>query len=100
GTGRACEPFAPHRSGARKALHRLVDQLLDRPLGRGLVLSRRDKTHRMRLSKIASGAPPRVSSAALIKKVATDRPLRVGLISLGCAKNLVDAEIMLGSMMK
>jgi len=23
-------------------------------------------------------------------------PLRVGLISLGCAKNLVDAEIMLG----
>jgi ribosomal protein S12 methylthiotransferase len=28
------------------------------------------------------------------------RPLRVGLISLGCAKNLVDAEIMLGSLMK
>src|SRR6266850_4567641 len=27
-------------------------------------------------------------------------PLRVGLISLGCAKNLVDAEIMLGSLMK
>src|SRR5437868_7741677 len=30
----------------------------------------------------------------------TDRPVRVGLISLGCAKNLVDAEIMLGSLMK
>jgi ribosomal protein S12 methylthiotransferase len=30
----------------------------------------------------------------------SDRPLRVGLISLGCAKNLVDAEIMLGSLMK
>ncbi len=29
-----------------------------------------------------------------------NRPLRVGLISLGCAKNLVDAEIMLGSLMK
>src|SRR3984957_21047901 len=29
-----------------------------------------------------------------------ERPLRVGLISLGCAKNLVDAEIMLGSLMK
>jgi ribosomal protein S12 methylthiotransferase len=29
-----------------------------------------------------------------------DRPLRVGLISLGCAKNLVDAEIMLGSLLK
>lgn len=35
-------------------------------------------------------------------KLATEekRPLRVGLISLGCAKNLVDAEIMLGSLMK
>src|SRR5207249_9815636 len=28
------------------------------------------------------------------------RPIRVGLISLGCAKNLVDAEIMLGSLLK
>jgi len=27
-------------------------------------------------------------------------PLRVGLISLGCAKNLVDAEIMLGSLLR
>ncbi len=27
-------------------------------------------------------------------------PLSVGLISLGCAKNLVDAEIMLGSLLK
>src|SRR5216117_799240 len=27
-------------------------------------------------------------------------PLRVGLISLGCAKNLVDAEIMLGSLLQ
>ena len=26
--------------------------------------------------------------------------IQVGLISLGCAKNLVDAEIMLGSLMK
>ena len=30
----------------------------------------------------------------------TQGPLRVGLISLGCAKNLVDAEIMLGSLLK
>src|SRR3982751_2846248 len=30
----------------------------------------------------------------------TKRPTRVGLISLGCAKNLVDAEVMLGSLMK
>jgi ribosomal protein S12 methylthiotransferase len=29
-----------------------------------------------------------------------ERPRRVGLISLGCAKNLVDAEIMLGSLLK
>lgn len=28
------------------------------------------------------------------------RPIRVGLISLGCAKNLVDAELMLGSLLK
>ncbi len=34
------------------------------------------------------------------KTTAKDRPLRVGLISLGCAKNLVDAEIMIGSLLK
>jgi len=34
------------------------------------------------------------------EKKSSDRPLRVGLISLGCAKNLVDAEIMLGSLLK
>jgi len=34
------------------------------------------------------------------KKISSSKPLRVGLISLGCAKNLVDAEIMLGSLMK
>src|SRR6266851_3369999 len=27
-------------------------------------------------------------------------PTRVGMISLGCAKNLVDSEIMLGSLLK
>jgi ribosomal protein S12 methylthiotransferase len=34
------------------------------------------------------------------EKKTEKRPLRVGLISLGCAKNLVDAEIMLGSLLK
>jgi ribosomal protein S12 methylthiotransferase len=34
------------------------------------------------------------------KKKLNERPVRVGLISLGCAKNLVDAEIMLGSLLK
>jgi ribosomal protein S12 methylthiotransferase len=33
-------------------------------------------------------------------KPTSQPPLRVGLISLGCAKNLVDAEIMLGSLLK
>ena len=36
----------------------------------------------------------------MTKNISKERPLRVGLISLGCAKNLVDAEIMLGSLMK
>ena len=36
----------------------------------------------------------------MTKKSSSDKRLRVGLISLGCAKNLVDAEIMLGSLLK
>jgi len=35
-----------------------------------------------------------------MKLDAEKNPLRVGLISLGCAKNLVDAEIMLGTLLK
>lgn len=35
-----------------------------------------------------------------MKTESVERPVRVGLISLGCAKNLVDAEIMLGSLLK
>jgi ribosomal protein S12 methylthiotransferase len=34
------------------------------------------------------------------EKKSKKHPLRIGLISLGCAKNLVDAEIMLGSLMQ
>src|ERR1700740_227827 len=34
------------------------------------------------------------------KNDANKRPVKVGSISLGCAKNLVDAEIMLGSLIK
>src|SRR5262245_60473348 len=33
-------------------------------------------------------------------KQQSQSPVRVGMISLGCAKNLVDAEIMLGSLLK
>ncbi|HEX9046221.1 MAG TPA: 30S ribosomal protein S12 methylthiotransferase RimO [Verrucomicrobiae bacterium] len=36
----------------------------------------------------------------MTKKNSSSQPLRVGMISLGCAKNLVDAEIMLGSLLK
>jgi ribosomal protein S12 methylthiotransferase len=35
-----------------------------------------------------------------MKQKSEEHPLRVGLISLGCAKNLVDAEIMLGTLLK
>jgi ribosomal protein S12 methylthiotransferase len=35
-----------------------------------------------------------------MKEKVEEQPLRVGLISLGCAKNLVDAEIMLGTLLK
>ena len=39
-------------------------------------------------------------SRFLMQDRISERPVRVGVISLGCAKNLVDAEIMLGSLMK
>src|SRR5262245_59507969 len=35
-----------------------------------------------------------------MKTEGQDNTVRVGLISLGCAKNLVDAEVMLGSLIK
>src|SRR6266480_5232147 len=35
-----------------------------------------------------------------MKQKSSERPVRVGLISLGCAKNLVDGEIMLGTLLK
>jgi ribosomal protein S12 methylthiotransferase len=35
-----------------------------------------------------------------MKQPATERPVRVGVISLGCAKNLVDAEVMVGTLLK
>src|SRR3954451_9498774 len=38
--------------------------------------------------------------SVLMSSKIDERPLKVGLISLGCAKNLVDAEIMLGSLLR
>jgi ribosomal protein S12 methylthiotransferase len=36
----------------------------------------------------------------VIKEASRERPVRVGMISLGCAKNLVDAELMVGTLLK
>ncbi len=35
-----------------------------------------------------------------MRKESVERPVRVGLISLGCAKNLVDGELMLGRLLQ
>ena len=35
-----------------------------------------------------------------MKQDSGERPVRVGMISLGCAKNLVDAEVMVGTLLK
>ena len=40
------------------------------------------------------------SPAPVTKSASAKTPRRVGLISLGCAKNLVDAEVMLGTLLK
>src|SRR6266581_160424 len=39
-------------------------------------------------------------TSGLMKQNGIERSVRVGLISLGCAKNLADAEIMLGTLLK
>ena len=46
--------------------------------------------------------PPRPArhQPAVVTGQVSHRPLRVGLISLGCAKNLVDAEVMLGALLR
>src|SRR5208283_4361732 len=40
------------------------------------------------------------SERSLMKEDSRHRPMRVGVISLGCAKNLVDAEVMVGTLLK
>ena len=53
-------------------------------------------------SSVVAAVPAAISSANLTKQ-AKRLPLqhvKVGMISLGCAKNLVDAEIMLGSVLQ
>ncbi len=48
----------------------------------------------------ATALMPPASSKSHSPRQAARLPLRVGMISLGCAKNLVDAEIMLGSVLR
>src|SRR6266852_6587495 len=43
---------------------------------------------------------PAVSAESRVSAEGKRLPLQVAMISLGCAKNLVDAEIMLGSVLK
>ena len=60
------------------------------------------------MTKKNSNARPRAGTTLAASESSPGReplrrgedPLRVGLISLGCAKNLVDAEIMLGALLK
>src|SRR6516164_5815885 len=44
--------------------------------------------------------PPATATANAPESSTASSPLKVGLISLGCAKNLVDGEIMLGTLLK
>jgi ribosomal protein S12 methylthiotransferase len=54
------------------------------------------------LQGLASAAFHVIGFGFLVSSPKTDtkKPVKVGMISLGCAKNLVDAEIMLGSLVK
>src|SRR5208283_967167 len=36
----------------------------------------------------------------LVADVQSSPPIKIGLVSLGCAKNLVDSEVMLGSLLR
>ena len=56
-----------------------------------------------RISRLLPAPPsrcPRLININTLSIVKDPKPVKVGLISLGCAKNLVDAEIMLGSLLK
>jgi ribosomal protein S12 methylthiotransferase len=55
----------------------------------------------MKVSAVATAVPAAISCGQTEKQAARllSEPTKVGMISLGCAKNLVDAEIMLGSVL-
>jgi ribosomal protein S12 methylthiotransferase len=49
---------------------------------------------------VREGLRPARHQPAVVTGQISNRPVRVGLISLGCAKNLVDAEVMLGTLLR
>src|SRR4051812_2519245 len=59
---------------------------------------RRKRLHLLQIRTPRLKGSPATSNR--MKDNHTDRPVKVGLISLGCAKNLNDAEIMLGTLLK
>src|SRR6516225_10283747 len=48
------------------------------------------------MSSSTSSKPPMEASFSASELLSGTAPIKVGMVSLGCAKNLVDAEIMLG----
>jgi ribosomal protein S12 methylthiotransferase len=56
----------------------------------------------MKLQAVAAAAPAAISRGQSEEQAATlsSQRTKIGMISLGCAKNLVDAEIMLGSVLQ
>jgi len=56
----------------------------------------------MKVPAVAAAVPAAISHGQLEEQAVRlpSKPIKVGMISLGCAKNLVDAEIMLGSVLQ
>ena len=66
-----------------------------------LIRSRAQSMARMRARfSLPSPICTALFSGHVTKRHPEQSPVRVGLISLGCAKNLVDAEVMLGSLVR
>src|SRR5438034_5827983 len=62
--------------------------------------SRRVRTHPRTVTWVPDGTFPfnidATSTSAIIRRVSLDLPMKIGMVSLGCPKNLVDSEVMLG----
>src|ERR1051325_4289207 len=62
--------------------------------------SRRVLTHPFTVTWLPAGIFPfkieATSTGVIIRRVSLDLPMKIGMVSLGCPKNLVDSEVMLG----